>query len=105
MVFFDLLERQAAIVTEAAHQLVTLTKDFTSVKDKRHGIELLEHRGDQVTHDIYERLNRTRNPPLPAAEISRLASSLDEVLDYVDGSAEKMLYRSETTKLVDNMGD
>jgi uncharacterized protein Yka (UPF0111/DUF47 family) len=91
-VFYDLLERQAAIVTEAAHQLVTLTRDFTSVKDKRHGIELLEHRGDQITHDIYERLNRTRNPPLPAAEISRLASSLDEVLDYIDGSAEKMLY-------------
>ena len=37
--FFDLLEQQAALVTEAAHQLVSLTKDFTLVKEKRHAIE------------------------------------------------------------------
>jgi uncharacterized protein Yka (UPF0111/DUF47 family) len=91
-IFFDLFERQAAMVKEAAHQLITLTEDFTSVKEKRQGIELLEHQGDQVTHDIYEQLNRTFITPLEPDEISRLASSLDEVLDYIDGSAEKMLY-------------
>jgi len=31
-VFFDLFEQQAAIVTEAAHQLVSLTKDFSGVR-------------------------------------------------------------------------
>jgi len=91
-VFFDLFEQQVAIVSEAGHKLVTLTKDFTSVKEKRHEIELLEHQGDERTHAIYERLNRTRNPPLSREEISSLASSLDEVLDYIDGSAEKMVY-------------
>jgi len=92
MVFFDLFEQQAANITEAAHQLVVLTKDFTDVKTKCHAIELLEQAGDQVTHEIYERLNRTHNPPIPANECSRLASALDEVLDYIDGSAGKMLY-------------
>jgi len=91
-IFFDLFERQAAFVREAASQLVSLTEDFTNVKEKRHGIELLEHQGDQVTHDIYEQLNRTFITPLEPEEISRLASGLDEVLDYIDGSAEKMLY-------------
>ncbi len=91
-VFFDHFEHQAAIVKEAAHQLIILTEDFTSVKEKRHGIELLEHEGDQVTHDIYEQLNRSFITPLEPDEISRLASGLDEVLDYIDGSAEKMLY-------------
>jgi len=91
-VFFDLLEQQAAIVSDAGHQLVTLTKDFTNVKEKRNAIELLEHRGDEITHNIYERLNRSQNPPLAPVEISLLASSLDEVLDYIDGSAEKMVY-------------
>ena len=91
-VFFDLFEQQVAIVSEAGHKLVTLTKDFTNVKEKRHEIELLEHRGDDITHAIYERLNRTRNPPLTREEISSLASSLDEVLDFIDGSAEKMVY-------------
>ncbi len=91
-VFFDLFERQVAIVTESANQLVALTENFTNVKEKRHAIELLEHQGDQVTHDIYETLNKTFITPLDPEEISGLASALDDVLDYIDGSAEKMLY-------------
>jgi uncharacterized protein Yka (UPF0111/DUF47 family) len=91
-IFFDLFERQATMVKEAAFQLVALTEDFTSVKEKRQGIELLEHQGDQVTHEIYEQLNKTFITPLEPEEISRLASGLDDVLDYIDGSAEKMFY-------------
>jgi uncharacterized protein Yka (UPF0111/DUF47 family) len=91
-VFFDLFEQQAGIVKEAAQKLVVLTEDFTSVKEKRQGIEQLEHQGDQVTHNIYEQLNRTFITPLDPEEISRLASMLDEVLDYIDGATEKMFY-------------
>jgi hypothetical protein len=91
-IFFDLFERQAGLVKEAASQLVALTEDFTNVKEKRQEIEKLEHRGDQVTHDIYAQLNRTFITPLEPEEISSLASALDEVLDYIDGSAEKMFY-------------
>ena len=91
-IFFDLFERQAETVMEAAHQLVILTEDFTNVKEKRLEIEKLEHKGDQITHDIYEQLNRTVITPLDPEEISRLASTLDEVLDYIDDSTEKMFY-------------
>jgi uncharacterized protein Yka (UPF0111/DUF47 family) len=91
-VFFDLFEKQAAIVKEAAWQLVALTEDFIDVKQRRHSIELLEHQGDMITHDIYEQLNTTFITPLDPEEISHLASALDDVLDYVDGSAEKMFY-------------
>jgi uncharacterized protein len=91
-VFFDLFEKQAGVVKEAAWQLVALTQDFTNVKEKRHEIEKLEHKGDQITHDIYDQLNRTFITPLDPEEISRLASALDEVLDYIDGAIEKMYY-------------
>jgi uncharacterized protein len=91
-VFFDLFEKQAGVVKEAAWQLVALTEDFTNVKEKRHEIEKLEHKGDQITHDIYDQLNRTFITPLDPEEISRLASAMDEVLDFVDGAAEKMYY-------------
>jgi len=90
--FFDLFEQQASIVAEAASKLVDLTEDFANVREKRQSIEALEHKGDQVTHNIYEQLNRTFITPLEPEEISRLASTLDEVLDDIDGSAEKMLY-------------
>jgi uncharacterized protein len=91
-IFFDLFEKQAGIVKEAAWQLVALTEDFTNVKEKRHAIWLLESKGDQVTHDIYDQLNRTFITPLDPEEISRLASSMDDVLDYIDGATEKMFY-------------
>ena len=91
-IFFDLFEKQAGVVKEAAWRLVALTEDFTSVKEKRHQIENLEHKGDQITHDIYDQLNRTFITPLDPEEISRLASALDEVLDYIDGATEKMYY-------------
>ena len=69
-----------------------LTEDFTNVKEKRHSIEKLEHKGDLLTHDIYNQLNTTFITPLDPEEISRLAASLDDVLDFIDGATEKMLY-------------
>jgi uncharacterized protein len=91
-VYFDLFEKQAGVLKEAAWQLVALTEDFTNVKEKRHEIEKLEHKGDQITHDIYKQLNTSFITPIDPEEISRLASSLDEVLDYIDGATEKMYY-------------
>lgn len=91
-IFFDLFEKQVGIVKESSIQLVALAENFTNVSEKRHAIEMLEHEGDQVTHDIYEQLNRTFITPLDPEEISGLASALDDVLDYIDGSAEKMLF-------------
>jgi uncharacterized protein Yka (UPF0111/DUF47 family) len=91
-VFFDLFEKQAGIVKEAAWQLVALTEDFTNVKEKRHAIEKLEQKGDMVTHEIYNQLNTTFITPIDPEEISSLASALDDVLDYIDGATEKMYY-------------
>ena len=91
-IYFDLFEKQAGVMKEAAWQLVALTEDFTNVKEKRHEIEKLEHKGDQFTHDIYKQLNTSFITPIDPEEISSLASSLDEVLDYIDGATEKMYY-------------
>jgi predicted phosphate transport protein (TIGR00153 family) len=91
-IYFDMFEKQAGVIKEAAWQLVALTEDFTNVKEKRHEIEKLEHKGDQITHDIYKQLNTSFITPLDPEEISSLASTLDEVLDYIDGATEKMYY-------------
>jgi uncharacterized protein len=90
-IFFDLFEELAGVVVQAAFKLEEMvTKDnetsaiYTSIKD-------LEHQGDQITHKIYNNLNRTFITPLDPLEISRLASALDDVVDYIDDSAEKMV--------------
>ena len=63
-IYFDMFEKQAGVMKEAAWQLVALTEDFTNVKEKRHEIEKLEHKGDQITHDIYKQLNTSFITPL-----------------------------------------
>ncbi|HEX3001604.1 MAG TPA: DUF47 domain-containing protein, partial [Methanoregula sp.] len=45
-----------------------------------------------TAHDIYNQLNTTFITPLDPEEISRLAASLDDVLDFIDGATEKMQY-------------
>jgi uncharacterized protein Yka (UPF0111/DUF47 family) len=97
-VFFDLFDRMAALVVLASYRLVDLVDDFSDVKNKVHQIEQMEHDGDRITHEIYEQLNRTFITPLEPEEISKLASALDDILDYIDGTAQKMLnYGIEAT--------
>jgi uncharacterized protein Yka (UPF0111/DUF47 family) len=88
--FFDLFDRLAAVVVVASYRLVDLVDDFTDVKAKVENLERLEHDGDKITHEIYEHLNRTFITPLDPEDISRLASALDDVLDYIEGTAQRM---------------
>ncbi|NYT05594.1 MAG: DUF47 family protein, partial [Methanomicrobiales archaeon] len=74
----------------ASEQLVELVEDYADVKNKCHKMKQIEHKGDQITHSIYELLNRTFITPLEPEEISRLASALDDILDYIDGTTRQM---------------
>lgn len=88
--FFDLFDRLAAVVVVASYRLVDLVDDFSDVKAKVDNLERLEHDGDKITHEIYEHLNRTFITPLDPEDISTLASALDDILDYIEGTAQRM---------------
>lgn len=89
-VFFDLFDRMAQTVVSAADLLVELVENFENVKEQCHRMKQIEHQGDEISHEIYEQLNRTFITPLEPEEISRLASALDDILDYIDGTAHQM---------------
>lgn len=89
-VFFDLFDRLAAVVVLASYRMVDLVDDFSDIKTKVRQLEQLEHEGDKITHEIYEQLNRTFITPLDHEEISRLASALDDILDFIEGTAQRM---------------
>lgn len=59
------------------------TPDF----DKANGIREVEERCDSITHEIFQRLNRTFVTPLDREDIHGLARSLDDVMDAIDASA------------------
>ncbi|NLM29538.1 MAG: DUF47 domain-containing protein [Methanomicrobiales archaeon] len=89
-VFFDLFDEMAAIVVTAADLLVEFVENFDNVKEQCYRMKHIEHQGDEITHQIYEHLNRTFITPLEPEEISRLASALDDILDYIDGTVQQM---------------
>jgi len=100
--FFDLFDEMAGTVVAAADLLVDFVENFEDVKEKCRQVKELEHQGDDITHQIYEQLNRTFITPLEPEEISRLASALDDILDYIDGTAQQM-YSYGITETDDSM--
>jgi predicted phosphate transport protein (TIGR00153 family) len=64
----------------------------------------LEHVGDKIVHDIIKRLAKTFITPLDREDIYGLASTLDDILDSIEATADLMvLYRIEqpTTHVVE----
>jgi uncharacterized protein Yka (UPF0111/DUF47 family) len=54
---------------------------------KAEEIRAVEERCDGITHEIFQRLNRTFVTPLDREDIHGLARSLDDVMDAIDASA------------------
>ena len=54
-------------------------------------IRKLEQRGDELVHDIYERLNKTFLTPLDPEDIHGLAAHLDDVLDGIEEAAHRLV--------------
>lgn len=91
-VFYSLFEDVAANLVEMGKVLVELvnTKDLSLRKDKVHLIERLEHKNDDFTHRIFVELGQNFITPFDREDIHYLASTLDDVADYIHGSAKRI---------------
>ncbi len=88
--FFDDFERQAAATVEGAKLFRALLDDFTDVPAKVKAIKDVEHRADDITHRAFERLHTQFITPFDRAEIHRLLSCIDDVLDLTDAASERL---------------
>ena len=88
--FFSDFEAQAAATVEGAKLLRDLLEDFTDVPRKCQAIKEVEHRGDDITHRAFARLHTQFITPFDRAEIHRLLSRIDDVLDLADAAAERL---------------
>lgn len=89
--FFELFEKSANNVAEAARDLHTLFHDYTNVPQKVEHITELEHKGDYITHEIMEALHRTFVTPLDREDVALLAQGLDDVMDLMEDAANALL--------------
>jgi len=92
--FFDLFEEQAQNVLEGAKLLVELLNDYPDLKQKALKISSIEHNGDELTHAIVEKLNKTFITPIDREDIHELSSALDDIIDFIDATVERLaLYK------------
>ncbi|MBZ5544504.1 MAG: DUF47 family protein [Acidobacteriia bacterium] len=89
--FYDLFREQAENIHQAAQMLVGLFEDFKDVEKHVAEIKFLEHKGDQLTHELMMKLNQTFITPMDREDIHSLGSALDDVLDLVDAAASRLV--------------
>ena len=86
MEFYDLFEQETSNLVVAAEKLVDLFDNYEDVEAKAKELKELEHRGDVITHEIIQRLHRTFVTPIDREDITLLAQSLDDVMDFIEAA-------------------
>lgn len=91
-IFYELFEKVADNVAKMGTTLkaVVAEPDF----DKRAAlitqVEDLEHANDELTHNLFTELGRNFITPFDREDIHYLATSLDDIADYIYASAKKI---------------
>src|SRR6266705_6151720 len=88
--FFTMFSKIADNLISAARVLVDLFEHYHDTEDKTAEIKRIEHVGDELTHSVLTKLNQTFITPFDREDIHRLASSLDDVLDFMNAAAERI---------------
>ncbi len=91
-VFYELFEK----VAENAAQMGSLLKaivaepDFDQRAALISKVEDLEHANDELTHNVFTELGRNFITPFDREDIHYLATSLDDIADYIYAAAKKI---------------
>ncbi len=89
--FYTLFKQQGELVEET---LVELSKSLLEGRSRHPRLRDLEHKCDDVTHEIYRLTDRTFVTPIDQEDILTLAATLDDVVDLAEEVADKIeLYR------------
>lgn len=91
-VFYTLFESVADTVHKMGNTLQEMV--YEADEDKRASIlsqiENLEHKNDDMTHNIFTELGRNFITPFDREDIHHLATALDDIADYIYASAKKI---------------
>jgi predicted phosphate transport protein (TIGR00153 family) len=94
--FFPMFESQAELIVKA---LDLLNQIFASTDPEKRlalhkSIKDLENQGDEVAHNVFNELDQSFITPFDREDIHQLASTLDDVLDFVNGTSQRIrLYK------------
>jgi len=86
MEFYDLFEQGTSNLVIAAKKLVDFFDSYENVEAKAKELKDLEHQGDVITHEIIARVHRSFVTPIDREDITLLAHSLDDVMDFIEAA-------------------
>src|SRR2546423_8897830 len=89
--FFTLFNRQAELMRQGTAMLQEMLERFDRLEERSKALKAVEHEADQVTHDVFARLNRTFITPLEREDIHDLAAGLDDVLDAAEAIGTRLV--------------
>lgn len=86
------------LFSKSSENLVEISKAFTELANapvEQHAalqkkIADLEHVGDNITHQIFTELSTNFITPFDREDITYLTASLDDIVDYIHGSAKRI---------------
>lgn len=81
--FFHMFAEMASNLGDGARLLKKTLAEFREIEVRVQQLKDIEHRGDEMTHNVLTKLNQTFITPFDREDIYRLASSLDDVLDFI----------------------
>ena len=82
--FYDLFSEAAAHLVDGSNLLALMLDDNADRVDIADKMREAEHQADETTHKIVKRVNSTFITPFDREDIYRLASSLDDVMDFME---------------------
>jgi predicted phosphate transport protein (TIGR00153 family) len=92
--FFVLFQKQAENIVTGAQAFVSMLEHYTGVPEQVQIIKAIEHNGDEITHQIFRKLNQTFITPFDREDIHELCSTMDDVIDLIDAASSRfVLYR------------
>lgn len=86
--FFDYFNEHAGHAVLAAAELKALLADLSDLEARRRNIERHEKQADQITHQTMQLLHKTFVTPLDRDEIHQLITTMDDVLDLMEDTAQ-----------------
>jgi uncharacterized protein Yka (UPF0111/DUF47 family) len=88
--FFGWFEQAAHNDVEAAQLLDRMCREFVSADETERQLHDLEHKGDEIAHAVYQKLNKIFMPPLDREDIIAITIALDDVMDHIHEAGDAM---------------
>lgn len=88
--FFGLFDQQAELIQKMCLAFKDFLVDHENREAKLQVLTDTEHRGDELFHELSLRLSATFVTPIDREDIHEMGSSMDDVLDLIQGSASRM---------------